>query len=191
MRKKPLDRRDSEQLRLVGANIRASRRGRLSLEELADCAGISAGQLSNIENGTGNPTVEMLLKVCSALGIAITDLVEPPPAPGTHVIRASERRRYRMPGMESDVLLLTPGLRHQLSVSLSSMEPGEQRTNDHQHRGDLLIYVLHGELRVDTADGTHKLGAGSSLLFPLPSTVTAGGTARAEFLAAFRPEEPR
>jgi transcriptional regulator with XRE-family HTH domain len=125
MRRKPLDLLDSAQLRAVGTVIRDTRRGRLSLEELAARAGISAGQLSNIENGTGNPSVEMLIRVTGVLGLSVSDLFEPSPAMQTHVVRASQRRRYRLVSEDRDVDLLTPGIRYQLTVSCAVICPGK------------------------------------------------------------------
>src|SRR5882757_4897619 len=122
MRKKPLDHRVSEQLGALGVIIRGSRRGRLSLEDLAARAGISAGQLSQIENGTGKPTVEMLIRIAGARDLGVTDLIEPQPAAPTHVVRAGSPRPYRVLGTEHDVHLMTPGLHHQLTMSRTVLQ---------------------------------------------------------------------
>src|ERR1700691_6729148 len=124
-RKKPLDQEGSDQLRAMGAAIRDTRRGRLSLEELAARAGVSAGQLSHIENGTGNPSVEMLIRIMSVLNLSVNDLFEPNPATWTYVIPAAQRRRYRPLDSTHDVELLTPGIRFQMSVSAVALAPGQ------------------------------------------------------------------
>lgn len=46
----------------------------ISFLELADTSGISKGNLSKIENGKGNPTVETLTKLAYALGVTISEL---------------------------------------------------------------------------------------------------------------------
>jgi transcriptional regulator with XRE-family HTH domain len=187
MRKKPLDQRDSEQLRALGSVIRDSRRGRLSLEELARRAGVSAGQLSQIENGTGNPSVEMLIRIAAALALGVTDLVERQSAAQTYVVRAGQRRRYRVVGMDHDVHLLTPGIRHQLSASYAVINPGEVWTTE-SHAGDTLIYVLKGELEIRKANTVYRARAHDSLIVPLPHTMTTASDELVEYIGVFRPE---
>lgn len=187
MRKRPLDKRDAEQLRVLGEVVRTTRRGRLSLEELATRAGISAGQLSHIENGTGNPTVEMLMKIAGALDLNISDLVEREPIAPTYVVRAGERRRYHPVTTDSEVYLMTPGIRHQLAVSNRVMEPGDVRIVE--NRGEVLLYVLRGELEVRQSRATYRLRSDTSLLVSLPCTTEAVGATPTEFISVFRPEE--
>jgi transcriptional regulator with XRE-family HTH domain len=188
VRKKPLDERDAKQLRALGAIIRDSRRGRLNLEELAASAGISAGQLSHIENGTGNPSVEMLIRIAGALDLEVTDLVERQPTAQTHVVRVGQRRHYRVIGMDHDVDLMTPGIRYQLTISYGTIHPGEIRTST-LHRGDTLFYVLKGELEVRKASTTYHLRAYDSLIVAHPFESTAGSEIPVEYLGIFRPED--
>jgi predicted transcriptional regulator len=56
-------------LRLAAAELRAEReRQGLSLAEVAKRAGMDPAVLSRLENKAGNPTLETLCKVASALG---------------------------------------------------------------------------------------------------------------------------
>lgn len=48
---------------------------KLTLRELATATGLSIGFLSKIENGTGNPSIDNIQKICFALGITVNDLV--------------------------------------------------------------------------------------------------------------------
>ena len=56
----------------IGALLQA-RRKELGLNQIdtAEIAGISVHTLSNIETGTGNPTVETLLELCELLGLEL------------------------------------------------------------------------------------------------------------------------
>lgn len=48
---------------------------KLSLNELAQAAGVSKGYLFELEAGTlHNPTLEMLLKLCAILGVSVEEL---------------------------------------------------------------------------------------------------------------------
>jgi transcriptional regulator with XRE-family HTH domain len=61
---------------VVGRNVRRMRQERqLSLGDLAREAGLAKQTLSNLEGGTGNPTVETLLAVARALGVGVNWLV--------------------------------------------------------------------------------------------------------------------
>jgi transcriptional regulator with XRE-family HTH domain len=188
MRKKPLEQRDADQLSAMGMAIRDSRRGRLSIEELASRAGISAGQLSHIENGTGNPSVEMLIRIMSVLDLSVGDLFEPGPATQTYVIKAGQRRRYRPLSTGHDLDLLTPGIRFQMSVSRGVIRPGESVTSV-LYNGDALFYVLDGQVEIRKTDDTYRLGPGDSLLLSLPHTMTGAGDVPAEYIVIFRPGE--
>lgn len=50
----------------------------LSKNQLAKLAGISQSYISDLEAGKKNPTIEVLEKICEALGITIIDLLKFP-----------------------------------------------------------------------------------------------------------------
>ena len=64
-------------------------RAGLSLAELARRAGIAKSTLSQLEAGTGNPSVETLWALAVALNVPFGRLVEPP-ATAPRVIRAGD-----------------------------------------------------------------------------------------------------
>ena len=62
--------------RIVGERLRAARRERgLSVGALADAAGVGKGSLSEIENGTRNPTLGTLYSLAGALGVPLAILL--------------------------------------------------------------------------------------------------------------------
>ncbi len=75
---------------LIAASLRRERaRVGLSLTEVARRAGIAKSTLSQLESGTGNPSVETLWALGVALGVPFSRLVEPPRRV-IQVIRAGE-----------------------------------------------------------------------------------------------------
>jgi transcriptional regulator with XRE-family HTH domain len=65
-----------DSLGVLGRNVRRLRSERqLSLGALARQTGLAKQTLSNLESGSGNPTVETLLAVARALGIGVSWLV--------------------------------------------------------------------------------------------------------------------
>ena len=70
----------------IAQNLRLLRRARhLTQERLAQRADVSSSQIRMLENGTSNPTIYTLLRICDALSIApetlfSSDLKTDPPA---------------------------------------------------------------------------------------------------------------
>ncbi|MGH2602889.1 MAG: helix-turn-helix domain-containing protein, partial [Dehalococcoidia bacterium] len=61
----------------------------LSLSEVAKRAGIAKSTLSQLESGSGNPSVETLWALGVALDVPFSRLVDPP-APLVRIVRAGE-----------------------------------------------------------------------------------------------------
>src|SRR6201999_2260722 len=80
----------SEIVALVSLSLRRERaRTGLSLTELAKRAGIAKSTLSQLENGTGNPSLETLWALGTALGVPLSRLIDPP-SREIQVIRATD-----------------------------------------------------------------------------------------------------
>src|ERR1700751_3265597 len=75
---------------LVSMSLRRERaRAGLSLTELAKRAGIAKSTLSQLENGTGNPSLETLWALGTALSVPLSRFIDPPRTE-IQVIRAGE-----------------------------------------------------------------------------------------------------
>jgi transcriptional regulator with XRE-family HTH domain len=116
---------------LIAAAIRRERdRAGLSLTELARRAGIAKSTLSQLESGAGNPSVETLWAIGTALGVPFSRLVDPP-RQQTRVIRAgeglviyAERANYAAALLAS----CPPGARR--DIYRISAQPGEPRVSE-------------------------------------------------------------
>lgn len=182
-----LDPCDLDRLRSLGMVVQESRLGRLSLAQLAERAGVSVAQLSQLESGRGNPSVEVLARIAGALGLDVIDLIEARPAAPSYVVRGDERRRYRVVGSDQEVDLMTPGIRFQLSVSRVAVLPGQQCRSP-LHQGDRVMHVLSGSLTVDKDGAACRLDPGDSLFCAAPFTFRNDGGEPVECLAVFRPD---
>src|SRR3979409_627627 len=77
-------------LDVIAAPLRRRRRpAGLSPTEVARRAGVAKSTLSQLESGTGNPSLETLWALCVALDAPFSRLLDPP-RPETHVIRSDE-----------------------------------------------------------------------------------------------------
>src|SRR3954447_386063 len=77
-------------LDVIATSLRRHRaRAGLWLSEVAKRAGVAKSTLSQLESGTGNPSVETLWALCVALEIQFGQLVDPP-KPRVRVVRSDE-----------------------------------------------------------------------------------------------------
>lgn len=155
----------------LGARIATSvRREReaagLSVSELARRAGISKATVSQLEGGAGNPSVETLWAIATALGIPFSVFVDDP-APVTRLVRASQ-----MPAVPSALapfaaaLLSTcpPGARRDLYVIRA--DPGGARRSAPHPRGTVEYVVLvQGRALVGPEDDPVTLEPGDFLTY--------------------------
>jgi extradiol dioxygenase family protein/transcriptional regulator with XRE-family HTH domain len=99
-------------LTLVGSRIRDRRKlAGLTVQELADRAGISRRLLTQIEHGQANPSLVTVTGIARALGVDFTDLLDDGPAesPVTVVGAAHHRLVWHSPGGERGI----PPRRHE------------------------------------------------------------------------------
>jgi transcriptional regulator with XRE-family HTH domain len=59
----------------IGMAVRRARAGRHTLAQLSEASGVSAGLLSLIERGRGNPSINTLGSIAEALGMSLPELV--------------------------------------------------------------------------------------------------------------------
>jgi XRE family transcriptional regulator, regulator of sulfur utilization len=61
----------------LAANLRRFREGRgYTQQQLADLSGVPRPTVAHLESGDGNPTLSVLMRVASALGVSLEQLVE-------------------------------------------------------------------------------------------------------------------
>ena len=90
---------------VVAANIRRLRgeQGR-TLSELARASGVAKATLSALEAGKGNPTIETLSSLATALGVPFGDLLAHGAPEPVHVVHAGEGTT--VPGTANDLRLI-------------------------------------------------------------------------------------
>lgn len=151
----------------VGNEIKRLRKSRSwTLEKLASASGVSAGLLSQVERGQGNPSFNTLVQVAHALGIPVARLVagEQMSSP---VIRREERRQLSL-GDDELVLaeMLTPRLDSALEAIRIVAEPGySTQDTPFAHEGEEFGIVLEGTHAVNVGGTHYVLRAGDSISY--------------------------
>ncbi|MBA8823479.1 transcriptional regulator with XRE-family HTH domain [Saccharopolyspora lacisalsi] len=119
---------DPTPLEIISVALRRERdRAGISLSELAKRAGVAKSTLSQLESGSGNPSVETLWALAVALGIPFTRLVESP-TPHVRVIRSGQAafvRSERSPFAAALLSSCPAGARRDLYTM--ALDPGTPR----------------------------------------------------------------
>jgi len=155
-------------LEVIAASLQRERkRAGLSLAELARRAGIAKSTLSQLEAGTGNPSVETLWALCVALDVPFTRLVEPA-RPKVQVIRAGEGPAVASERADYVATLLAscpPNARR--DIYLITAQPGTPRESDPHLPGVIEHVVLStGRALVGVADDPIELHPGDYIAYP-------------------------
>lgn len=161
----PLRQPESAQPPAFGGRIRELRRkAGLTLQTLADQAGISVGFLSQVERDKATPSLGTLANLASALGVDI-DVFVAAPKLADSVTRAAERVRFAIAdsslGYERVSTTLPGG---QLTSLIVHVPPG-YRSEIVSHVGEELIVILDGTIRQTLGDAELILNVGDSLHF--------------------------
>lgn len=152
---------------MIAAAVRREReRAGLTLTELARRAGVAKSTLSQLEAGTGNPSVETLWALGVALGVPFSQLVSAP-RPRVQVIRAGEGPRIRSDQADFIGTLVAAGSRHaRRDIYVIELGPGSVRKAEAHTPGSVEhLVVAAGRLRAGPADAPVELGPGDYAAF--------------------------
>lgn len=174
---------------MLAANLRRARAERgLSLSELARRSTIGKATLSQLEAGTGNPTIETVFSLSRALELPISDLLDHRRPAGLTVVRAAEVEP--LSGEAVDLRLL-----RRLEVESAILEVYDQRVRPEGRQASLgHVGVEHtvvqaGRLGVEVDGERVELDAGDYIAFDAvaPHSYTAlGAGVRSVLLLQYR-----
>lgn len=157
---------DSLGARIAAALRREREAAGLSVSELARRAGVSKATVSQLEGGAGNPNVETLWAIATAMGIPFAVFVDEQ-ATTTRLVRASEMNAVPSAVAPYAASLLSaspPGARRDLYVIRA--EPGGVRESAPHPRGTVeYVVLLSGRARIGPADAAVTLEAGDFLTY--------------------------
>jgi transcriptional regulator with XRE-family HTH domain len=153
----------------IAATLRRERERRdLSVSELARRAGVAKATVSQLENGGGNPSVETLWALATALDVPFAVLVDEGVRSPT-LIRAGEGTAA-VPASSADYLavLLSASPPHaRRDIYLLSAEPGSARVSEPHQRGTVEhVVLLTGRGRIGPVDAPYELKPGDYLSYP-------------------------
>lgn len=153
---------------VLGANLRRIRtRRRLSLERLSQESGVSRGMLSQIELGLSTPTVTVLCKITTALGVPFSNLITSPPQRSMSLLRAEDAKvlTSRNGAFASRALFPFDGPRrvefYELRLAAGAAEHAQAHTPGTVEN----LVVAAGTVTIERDDGRETLAAGDAIHF--------------------------
>ncbi len=174
----------------LGAVIKGARKGRYSLEDLAARAGVSAGLISEIERGMGNPSFVTLTKLAYALDLSIGSFFQTAINPDDMLVRRNARRQLVMPHNSLVYDLLTPSLQGKLGMVRTRISPGfDNREQPFMHPGEESVHLLSGRVEIQISDRLFTMDQGDTITYDsgLPHAWRNPTGEVAEVIAAMTP----
>nr|WP_256451815.1 cupin domain-containing protein [Leucobacter rhizosphaerae] len=151
---------------MLGDQLRRLRRDAgMTLRELAEKSGLSVGMLSQIENGSADPSLGSLRKLAAVFDADISSLFSDPEVEAVHISGPSTRMRLMTPGGEFSYERLTPG-RGDLEMLRAVIPPGEATSpQSWSHPSTECVYVISGTLDVEVGGTSYTIQENESITF--------------------------
>ncbi|WP_265523427.1 helix-turn-helix domain-containing protein [Oerskovia flava] len=167
----------------MGQRVRDLRgRTGMSMRELATRAGVSAGYISQIENGNANPSLAAIRSIAEAFGVTWLELFQPTPTTG-RVLRKKDRPRILSDGAVVHHEITQPPIGN-VEVLVTEYAPGQGTGDDSYTHGDSqeICLVIRGRLQITVDGEVTTLEVGDSIEFrtDVPHAVLNTGTEPAE-----------
>lgn len=167
-----------ESNKIIGAKIKSIRESRqLSVGEVAERSGLSAGQIERIEGDVDFPSLAPLIKIARVLGVRLGTFLDDQNELGPVVCRKRDSETEEGIGFTNNA---PQGRKHMSYHALSSdksgrhMEPflieiepsaeGEEFVLS-THEGEEFIYVLEGVVEINYGKTTYVLEEGDSIYY--------------------------
>ncbi len=167
-------------------NVRELRQARgFTQQQMAKLAGLPRATWSNLESGTGNPTLTVLHAVCVAFQVSLEEIVAEPRASARHYPKGTLPQRVRghvsvssllpdkIPGMQIERLELpigsrmigvphTPGTREYLTCEAGNIELIASGESFAMSEGDVVVF--RGDQRHSYVNTGRKIAIGYSVV---------------------------
>jgi transcriptional regulator with XRE-family HTH domain len=180
----------------VGEKIKRLREGAgLTIEQLAERAGMQPGELERIEREMISPALGVLTKICDGLGVRLGRFFDMGPRKYYALVRSSDEKvatrvasksgadygyEYTSLGFEKRQRVMEPFL-----ITINPPSDASEMEKPSTHDGEEFVYVLEGELEIQLQDESFLLQPGDSIYYDasVPHRVLHRGEGPARVLA--------
>ena len=153
---------------VVGANLRRLRVKRsLSLEKLSKLSGVSRAMLGQIELGQSAPTINVLWKISTALGVPFSGLIGQRQAGGVVVLKSESAKTLTSHDgtFTSRALFPFDEPRRVEFYELRLKARGEERADAHAPGTVENLVVATGAVEIEIEGARQLLGEGDAIVF--------------------------
>jgi len=170
-----LERGDEDLTPVLGQNLRRMRTRRgLSLDRLAELSGVSRAMISQVELGNSTPTINVLWKISSALGIPFAALITEGKQEPVAVVRAEASKILTSHDgrFSSRALFPFEGQRRVEFYELRLLPGAVENADAHAPGTVENLVVAAGAVEIEVDGRAVRLGAGDAVVFhaDLPHT---------------------
>lgn len=149
----------------LGEKLRQSRKeAALTMQFVADGAGLSVGFISQVERGLTVPSLSSLRSIAGVLGKPISHFLEQPGS-STDTTRERDRVSYSVGQGEQSYERLSAKFPRSTIRSVIVHEPPGYRNEPISHEGEELFYILEGEITVELEGKRKIMRCGDSMHF--------------------------
>jgi transcriptional regulator with XRE-family HTH domain len=153
---------------VVGTNLRRLRGQRgLSLERLSRLSGVSRAMLGQIELGQSAPTINVLWKIASALGVPFSGLISARQEGGLHVLRAEQAKLLTShDGTFASRALFPFDEPRRVEFYQLTLKPGAAEKADAHNPGTTEnLVVARGSVEIEVGGRVEALRQGDAIVF--------------------------
>jgi quercetin dioxygenase-like cupin family protein len=122
--------------------------------------------VAHIESSRGNPTIGVLFRIATGLGVPFAELLAGPRDPVGVLRRAEAQVLYSSDGQVESRPLTRAGSLVGGEIYELRLAPHARHVSDpHAHGTREVVVVVAGQLRLHVGDAQHELGPGDSVCF--------------------------
>ena len=158
-----------KELKELGHKIRSLRKSRgFTLQDIGDAAGCTKAYISQIEKGVVSPSISVLKRIATALGIRLVDLfIVPGEEDDEVVVKRGEGFKIKYPRGDASLSMLVKNLDgRNMQPLLKRLDPKAGSDGLYAHNGSQEFgYVVSGEFDLMIEDKVYRLSEGDSFYF--------------------------
>ncbi len=136
----------------------------LTMQAVADQAGLSVGFISQVERGLATPSLGSLASLAAVLETHLSAFLDQPAAEG-QTTRQDKRQSYRVPGAEMVYERISTTFPGSKIHSVITHEPPGYRGEPISHSGEEMFYIIDGAITVEIEGEVEVLRKGDSIHF--------------------------
>ena len=136
----------------------------LTMQRVADDAGLSVGFISQVERGITAPSLASLVSLAEVLETDVASFLQQQPK-ADQTTHQRKRSTYSVPGAEVSYERLSTTFADSRLHSVIVHEPPGTRVEPISHRGEEMFYLIEGEITIEIEGEAEILRKGDSIHF--------------------------